>query len=448
MKSRSIFIMLVWFFITSTSAADKKDNWQDFLGHTRAYPAPALNGDISPPSPGYILVSQIHLSRHGSRYTLHADEITKLHSATHLTFTQGTPTSEGQTLLKQIDAFTNWWQEPPEKLATLTPIGFQEQIELGERMAKRFIELQQTPGTQVRVRSINSGTKRTQESEAAFLFGVSKAFATLTEQAVQISNHHSYRDLAVTNPHDYYNYKFHNQKVKAFGIQKVEELWQKHPQQLFNFAEKLVQGLNKNDAITLVKSLYGFCRLDAPQGMIWQLCAPFETFAETENSKEFFSFLGQITQTYSFYSVGPALETKGGVYALGLPVLQDFICSAKQAIEEPDTAPHMDLRFSHDVTLISFLSVLGLVNTQGNNDQRLASFSASNLIPMSSHVVWQIWQKGSDIQLRMMFNEHPISFQVPECDKSTLCSWSRVREHYTQTQFQTLQLHKTMLNFR
>ncbi|MTI15327.1 histidine phosphatase family protein [Sansalvadorimonas verongulae] len=436
-----LFALLLPALVTAEAETNEPAEWKNFLGLTTMYPSTQQEGSRLVPT-GYTLAGEVHLGRHGSRQGIYPNELAELRQSAHDLFKKGTSTPAGAKLLQQIDNYYEW-HEKTNALGRLTYEGVMEQFHLGARMAMRFMDHLEG-NTPVRVRAINSGLKRTQESQAAFIFGVTGAFAVAQERAVHTYNIHTHKDLKATNPHTYYNYRPLHDVTKAIGKVLASQQWSEPPQSLYDFAATVVSGLNEEDARQLVKTMAQLCRLDSPQDMKWELCAPFETFSKTENSVGLFSFLYDITRIFEFYAAGPAVEKKGAVFALGLPILDSFLSAAQEIVEEPETAPHMNLRFSHDSSLISFMTTLGLIKAEGNNKERMETFSMKELSPMSANIVWQVWRKGYDVQVVMLHNEQPVNFPIPECAEAFMCQWDIVREHYSQEKYQLSQLPQTL----
>lgn len=434
---KSILCSAIALAATMANANVTDDSWTYMLGEQNAYPAPTSFEMLDAPE-GYEFVSMTQFSRHGSRYALNPEHLPNLLESFKAIAEKGELTQEGKNLLADVEQFAQWWGNNTDRLGYSTDLGFEEFEAMGRRAVQMasLKEHDKTMGDPLVIVSKSSGKVRTLESEVAYLHGAGlEAAKTRTPLLIQSDN--SIESRSVTDPHDYYG--FHT-KYRPLGKPIKAELFAENdanaPEAVSEFVDQLITGLDREDAIDMVNIMFELCRQDAPQGQIQGMCKPFAQWAEDGKDDALFDWFFVRNQIDKFYMFGPAELYDGISTAMGNPIINEFVDSIDLAVNKPDEAPVLDVRFGHDAGVIALLSAVGIMKSDGSDKERFAAFKPYSQFPMGSNVIWQLYRNDQDYKVRMLHNERPVSFPIAGCEDSELCSWDTVKAHYSQPQFQ------------
>lgn len=408
------------------------------LGEQNPYPAPESLEFIDAPE-GYEFVSMSYFTRHGSRYALDEGLLPgRLQEMQELS-EKGELTDAGQELMNDVIEFAQWWAANADRLGLSTDEGFQEMIDMGARAVQMVdVEPGGLMGEPIHVRTKSSGAERTLESQAAHLGGVMKQ-AGRSKNPVRIDNRDSLENRAIGDPQHFFGYHWGarvplEEKAKNLIDERLQDL----PDSVVAFTEELVTGLSKDEAGQFTNALFKLCQQDAPQGMRRGMCKPFEHWAVNGGNPEVIDYFFELNQIDKYYNFGPSVESKGLARQMGMPIIQDFVKVTAEAIESPETAPHLNLTFGHDAGVIGLLSALDLMETEGSNEERMATFMPYRDFPMGSNVIWQLYRQGDDYQVRMLHNERPVNFQINGCEGQEMCGWDAVQAHYSQPEYSVM----------
>ena len=411
-------------------------SWSYMLGEQNPYPAPTSLEMTEAPD-GYEFVTMSFFARHGSRYALDHDHIPNLLETFQRIAAKGQLTEEGQTLLQDVERFAKWWGENSDRLGNSTDLGFAELQAMGQRavQAAGLQEHNTKMGDHLTVVTKSSGAIRTLESESAYLYGAGKE-AAKTRHPLNIITDNSIESRSVTDPHDYFGFHTEFRPMgKPIKMELLAENDANAPKAVEDFVHTLVSGLSKEESIEMVNVLFELCQQDAPQEGVQGMCTPFAQWADNGGDKALFDWFFTRNQIDKFYMFGPAELYDGITAAMGNPMIDEFVTATEKAVNDPETAPALNVQFGHDGGMIGFMSGLGLMRGYGSDEERIAEFKPAEQFPMGSNIAWQLYRKGDDYQVRMLHNERPVSFPIKGCEDSELCSWETVKSHYTQPQY-------------
>ena len=419
--------------IANASAAKP---WNYMLGEQNPYPAPVSESFVEAPD-GYEFVTMSYFTRHASRYALDENLLPTTLSEMQALGRKGRITEKGATLFKNIEAFNQWWGENSDRLGNTTALGFSEMENMGRRGVSMVqVEAGRFIGEPIRVRTKSSGAVRTLESQSAYLYGAMNQAALNGQHPLKIENEDSLENRAIADPHHFYGYHWSTRvPLEAKARELIEARLQELPDTVVDFTSELVADLTKEESARFTSALFKLCQQDAPQGMERGMCQPFKDWVAQGGDTGVMDYFFELNQIDKFYNFGPSVEADGAARQMGMPVVAEFMRTMTEAVESPETAPHMNLVFGHDAGVIAMLSALDLMVTEGTQEERTTNFMPYRDFPMGSNIIWQMYRKGDDYQVRMLHNERPVSFNIEGCQNQPMCSWTKVKEQYSQQEY-------------
>ncbi|PSW20799.1 hypothetical protein C9I98_08145 [Photobacterium sanctipauli] len=227
--------------------------------------------------------------------------------------------------MKDVEAFSDWWEQNSDRLGGSTDIGFDELSQLGQRSVqmvnvKSGKELGVPMGETIRIRSKSSGAQRTLESEGAFLGGAMIQAAKL-QNPITVDNQNNLLNRSIADPQHYYGYHWGARvPLTKLAEQKIQAMLSDVPDSVISFSSGLIEGLSKDDASKFTAALFKLCQQDAPQGMRQGMCKPFENWYETGNDPSLMDYYFEINQVDKYYNFGPSVESKGLARQMGMPI--------------------------------------------------------------------------------------------------------------------------------
>ncbi|MGF1736115.1 histidine-type phosphatase [Photobacterium satsumensis] len=407
--------------------AHSETNWESILAEHRPYPFEPVNTLPLIPA-DYNLVSVNALYRHGSRYALDNNLVPELAITFENSIKKGEVTSEGQLLLENVQAFSDWWVKNSFLLGKLTQEGKEEMAQLGERML--YMTMNSSKNRELDVLSRNSNIERTLQSQSSYLSGMTQE-ANRQGKQLHVSIINSEDEARKINTHHYSWFYRGVYRPKADNYKKdiIDDIVANPPVSVTKEFSRYVNGLSPSDAGKMTVALQGLCMQDAPQGGRMGMCKPFKEIA-ANNDIESIEWLTLIKNVSKFYMFGTADVFEGINYEMGKPIIRDYIEVTDKSISTYSGVPSLDVRFGHDSNVSASLVALGIISSEGTDAEKLETWNAWDQIHKSSNVVWQVVEKDNKYKVRMLLNEKPIKFPIDQCRKDYFCDWDIVKSHY------------------
>ncbi|PSW20786.1 histidine-type phosphatase [Photobacterium sanctipauli] len=400
-------------------------HWSFFLYGQTPYPVQQgiLDSELAAPE-GYNVVHTNIMGRHGSRYATGRHESVDVWADWFSKVAErGQLTEKGKQYQQDIQGYVNAWSE--DTAGHITQLGYEEMIAIGERAAEAMDQ------DKLEVIVGNSGALRAQQTQDGFVEGVEKvAKATVKAQGDEVNFLIDPQSGHPNNP----DMRFYHDDVRPPMYRMRQDNFDYHTerpsQSAMNLAEQYVEGLNQTSAGELVFAMYRLCQQDASQDYVAKMCAPFESYVDTAEGKETYTWLRDIIRWEQFYYFGPAAMNQGAQQVMSKPLLQDILNSTAAAAEGK-AASDIQARFGHDAGMAGLYIALGLIQDRGYDRDREESWMQYGQVPMGGNMIWQLLENQdnpSDLQVRMLVNEQVMSF--PFADGKDMVAWDEVKAHY------------------
>lgn len=191
----------------------------------------------------------------------------------------------------------------------------------------------------------------------------------------------------------------------------------------------------KSTVLKLNQLQYKLCQLDAANGYQFDICPLILTHTGIDDLSRLFSRFNNAENLWFDHLRGQAFSIKGLNSRMQINLLNDFLTSVEAAIEKPQASAFLNLRFSHDQTILRFLLILGITDQQPPTRNTLP-WNISKLSPMAANLVWQTYacehpSGQTQYKVRMLLNERSLPFPIAACQKpGELCDWAHIQEHY------------------
>jgi len=407
--------------LLSVAAAAQTSRREMFKDINRAganyYPYPGPSQQAPTPAPaGYKPFYISHYGRHGSRYMEENDAyvlaIGKLDTAAQL----GILTPKGQEVLEKLKkGYDNAWNRDGD----LTRLGDRQHEEIAQRMYDRFPELLSQP-MKVDARSSTSG--RCMIS----MFNFCERLQGLNP-ALDITMAASSRDM---------RFVVRNERVKPKATPVTEE-YGKRVEALL--AKEINPSRFMKSLFTDVRKAESFIE---PIGLMEAL---FNVAGDLPNVPELDLSLMDVFTKEELFSIFK-ISNAGVLVSLGLvpgttPVYlqvkeaRDSIVSAADRVIRAG-GPALDLRFTHDGTILPLAYLMGLKEAMGattNIENLYKTISIDKLIPMAANIQLIFYRKegSDDILVKFLLNENETSIPV-KTDFAPYYHWSDVKRFWAE----------------
>ena len=383
-----------------------------------------------------------HVGRHGSRYMTKA----KYDYAT-LAFLKDAKSKnalspKGERLLRKTEAL---YKVQKTEYGNLTPTGIREQKAIAKRTKKRFPKLFSKLQTeQKKIETVSTFKTRTDQSRNAFVEALIENDSTLgklisrkkyTEEADSVLR---FFDLSPS----YIAYD-----ENSIWETKLDEL--KANQKSFNLAKSVIKPLisdamfsNLNEGELEYKSEGGKTIIKDVFSAALSIYKMHQIAAGLEKIKGFNDFLTDEQEQYfeffsdykTFMAEGPGDGKNNITTIIAYPLLNDFIKTTEDAIQNPEQENIARFRFAHAETMIPFISLMEIRNfsekDQNYTLKNTKRWKASKVSPMSANLMILVYKdKKNQSSIKILHNEIEVSIPI-EKDDQGYYAWSKFKNYY------------------
>ena len=423
---RLIFILSAFtLFFSADAKVIKKDqmsaeNLGKFAGSVYEYIAPTE--PLTPAPKGFKPVYLTHFGRHGSRFLDNASNYDRPYNILKDADDAGALTDFGKDVLRRVGIIR---AEADQRAGDLTPKGMQQHRDIARRMVENYPELFKD-GKTIMARSTTS--HRVLVSEYSALMQIIRMRPKIRID-YDSSNHDEpwmyTEDRAVSA---------HKRKINA----AVQEFNQRH-----THPERLMKALFKDP--TYITDVQGRDQSGSLYSSLYDLASyaqgsdPGVDLNDVFTYDEWYDLF--LMNNMRWYSQGGYSPLTDNVVPYGHCVtLQNFIDFADEALAGNGVS--VMLRFGHEVTLMSFFSLLDL-NGSGYSTDDLESVAdhwvAYDLAHMGGNVQWVFFRdRKGDVIVKFLMNEEEAT--LPESvpfykdgkgrEQKPYYRWEDVRKFY------------------
>lgn len=423
---RLIFILSAFtLFFSADAKVIKKDqmsaeNLGKFAGSVYEYIAPTE--PLTPAPKGFKPVYLTHFGRHGSRFLDNASNYDRPYNILKDADDAGALTDFGKDVLRRVGIIR---AEADQRAGDLTPKGMQQHRDIARRMVENYPELFKD-GKTIMARSTTS--HRVLVSEYSALMQIIRMRPKIRID-YDSSNHDEpwmyTEDRAVSA---------HKRKINA----AVQEFNQRH-----THPERLMKALFKDPAY--ITDVQGRDQSGSLYSSLYDLASyaqgsdPGVDLNDVFTYDEWYDLF--LMNNMRWYSQGGYSPLTDNVVPYGHCVtLQNFIDFADEALAGNGVS--VMLRFGHEVTLMSFFSLLDL-NGSGYSTDDLESVAdhwvAYDLAHMGGNVQWVFFRdRKGDVIVKFLMNEEEAT--LPESvpfykdgkgrEQKPYYRWEDVRKFY------------------
>lgn len=423
---RLIFILSAFtLFFSADAKVIKKDqisaeNLGKFAGSVYEYIAPTE--PLTPAPKGFKPVYLTHFGRHGSRFLDNASNYDRPYNILKEADDAGALTDFGKDVLRRVGIIR---AEADQRAGDLTPKGMQQHRDIARRMVENYPELFKD-GKTIMARSTTS--HRVLVSEYSALMQIIRMRPKIRID-YDSSNHDEpwmyTEDRAVSA---------HKRKINA----AVQEFNQRH-----THPERLMKALFKDPAY--ITDVQGRDQSGSLYSSLYDLASyvqgsdPGVDLNDVFTYDEWYDLF--LMNNMRWYSQGGYSPLTDNVVPYGHCVtLQNFIDFADEALAGNGVS--VMLRFGHEVTLMSFFSLLDL-NGSGYSTDDLESVAdhwvAYDLAHMGGNVQWVFFRdRKGDVIVKFLMNEEEAT--LPESvpfykdgkgrEQKPYYRWEDVRKFY------------------
>jgi hypothetical protein len=418
MTKKLLTALLLFLSVAAAAQTSRREMFKDInRAGANYYPYPGPSQQALTPAPvGYKPFYISHYGRHGSRYMEENDAyvlaIGKLDTAAQL----GILTPKGQEVLEKLKkGYDNAWNRDGD----LTRLGDRQHEEIAQRMYDRFPELLSQP-MKVDARSSTSG--RCMIS----MFNFCERLQGLNP-ALDITMAASSRDM---------RFVVRNERVKPKATPVTEE-YGKRVEALL--AKEINPSRFMKSLFTDVRKAESFIE---PIGLMEAL---FNVAGDLPNVPELDLSLMDVFTKEELFSIFK-ISNAGVLVSLGLvpgttPVYlqvkeaRDSIVSAADRVIRAG-GPALDLRFTHDGTILPLAYLMGLKEAMGattNIENLYKTISIDKLIPMAANIQLIFYRKegSDDVLVKFFLNENETSIPV-KTDFAPYYHWSDVKRFWAE----------------
>lgn len=387
-----------------TGESRRGDVYDEWMGVYHPYQR-LVRADVKPPS-GYKPFYISHIGRHGCRYPVNegyvGNGLRPLLKADSL----GILSAEGKRLLqcfRQLDSVSQG------TYGLINEFGAQEHQGIARRMAARFPRVFRQKG---------------RDSIACYSTHKQRAILSMTNFAAALASSAPKVHIGFVAGEKYYDYLCREDQA-ASGLKGGSRLADKAMEEFFDFqgfysriftdasaAPKVVRN-KRLIAETCVTNGTVAADLGYPGLMHCLTPEEYEVAAKVYNAKMYYQHCGSAEQ---------------GEWRMHImdPLVLDFVEKADAAVAGNNVAA--DLRFSHDVGLMPFFSLISLegYDSRVSFDKACEVWNSSYMMPMATNLqlVFYRGRKG-DVLVRVLFNEGDASF--PALGPGPYYPWPELR---------------------
>ncbi len=399
----SILVCFLALWATRLGAQDVYDEWGGVYHPYR------VNVTARTPAPrGYKPFYISHIGRHGSRYPVHAgyvgnglDPLRKADSLGLLTF-------EGKRLMR---AFAKLDSISHGTYGLICELGAQEQQGIARRMAAAY------PGV---------FRQKDRDSVACYSTHKQRAILSMTNFAAALASCAPTAHFGFAAGEKYYDYLC-REDLAAPGLKGGSRKADRAMAEQFDyqgFYSRLftdpvaAHACFKSDRLmaeTCVTNGSVADYLGIPELVRCLTSEEFEVASKIYNAKQYYQHCGSAEQ---------------GEWRMHImdPLVLDFVEKADAAVAGNNVAA--DLRFSHDVGMMPFFSLIGLqgYDTRLSFEEVCDHWNATYMMPMATNLqlVFYRGRKG-DVLVKVLFNEGESS--IPALGPGPYYPWSALREY-------------------
>ena len=414
---RLIFILSAFtLFFSADAKVIKKDqmsaeNLGKFAGSVYEYIAPTE--PLTPAPKGFKPVYLTHFGRHGSRFLDNASNYDRPYNILKDADDAGALTDFGKDVLRRVGIIR---AEADQRAGDLTPKGMQQHRDIARRMVENYPELFKD-GKTIMARSTTS--HRVLVSEYSALMQIIRMRPKIRID-YDSSNHDEpwmyTEDRAVSA---------HKRKINA----AVQEFNQRH-----THPERLMKALFKDPAY--ITDVQGRDQSGSLYSSLYDLASyaqgsdPGVDLNDVFTYDEWYDLF--LMNNMRWYSQGGYSPLTDNVVPYGHCVtLQNFIDFADEALAGNGVS--VMLRFGHEVTLMSFFSLLDL-NGSGYSTDDLESVAdhwvAYDLAHMGGNVQWVFFRdRKGNVIVKFLMNENETSIPI-QTDSYPFYHWKDVESYY------------------
>ena len=406
----ALFLLLAWLpaaaQFSPTDASRGVDVYDAWMGVYHPY---QVCGEAAKnPPTGYKAFYISHIGRHGSRYPVNqayvGNGLQPLRKADSL----GLLTEDGKRLLRcfeQLDSVSTG------RYGLINELGASEHQGIARRMAARFP-------------SVFRGKGR--DSVACYSTHKQRAILSMTNFAAALASAAPKLHIGFVAGEMYYDYLCREEQASS-GLKAGSRKADKAMKEFFDFdafyrriftdpeaARKCFRS-NRLMAETCVTNGTVAAYLGYPGLMHCLTPEEFEVTARIYNAKMYLQHCGSAEQ---------------GEWRMHImdPLLREFVARADEAVAGNSIAA--DLRFSHDVGMMPFFSLIGLegYDSRASFEQACDVWNSSYMMPMATNLQL-VFYRGcrGDVLVRILFNE--ADWSIPALGPGPYYPWDTLRAY-------------------
>lgn len=389
-----------------TDASRGVDVYDAWMGVYHPY---QMSGKMTKKAPaGYKAFYISHIGRHGSRYPVNRPYVGNGLDPLRKADSLGLLTPEGKRLLRcfvQLDSVSTG------RYGLINDLGGREHQEIARRMAERFPSVFNQKG---------------RDSVACYSTHKQRAILSMTNFAAALASASPRLRFGFAAGEMYYDYLC-REELAAPGLKAGSRKADKAMKEFFDFdafygriftdpaeGRKCIRS-NRLIAETCVTNGTVAADLGYPELMHCLTPEEFEVAAKIYNAKMYLQHCGSAEQ---------------GEWRMHImdPLVEDFVRRADDAISGGKLAA--DLRFSHDVGLMPFFSLIGLkgYDSRVTFDEACSVWNSSILMPMAANLQLVFYRRGrGDVLVRVLFNE--ADWSIPALGEGPFYPWETLRRY-------------------
>lgn len=407
MRKASLVLFLLLTLPASFSPAARADRYEDLMGVYHPYKY--VESASTPAPKGYKPFYISHIGRHGSRYPVNAAYVANGLSPLSAADSLGLLTPEGRRLLK---CFRNLDIVSRGTYGLISELGAQEHRQIAARMAERFPEL-------------FSG-RRGRDSVACFCTHKQRAILSMTNFASVLAARAPRMKMSFAAGERWYDVLCAEDKA-ASGLKRGSRKADAAMAERFDFRAFYARIFNdpsagrklvKNDRLmaeTCFTNGTVAAALGYPELMRFLTPEEYEVTALVYNAKMYYQHCGSAEQ---------------GEWRMHIMdnLVADFVTRADRAVM--GNAVAADLRFSHDVGLMPFFSLIGLkgFDTRVTFEEASDVWDSSVLMPMACNLQMVFYSnRRGDILVKLLLNE--VETCIPALGPGPWYSWPELRSY-------------------
>lgn len=402
----SLLLLLALSCVTLRSQ-DKYDEWKGLYSPYAERPA-----GRTPTPRGYKPFYISHIGRHGSRLPVNEGYVGNGLKPLAKADSLGLLTEAGKRLL---EGFVKLDKASQGTYGLINELGASEQKAIARRMAARYSKVFRQKG---------------RDSVACYSTHKQRAILSMTNFAAALASAAPGVDIGFVAGEKYYDV-ICRENLAAPGLKAGSRLadkamardfdYKSFYSRIFNDPEK-ARSCFKSDRLIVetcvtngsVASYMGI--QDILEGLTPQ---EFETASKIYNAKQFFQHCGS------------AEQGEWRMHIMDTLVL-DFVSRADAAVAGGKIAA--DLRFSHDVGMMPFFSLIGLEGYEKrlSFDEVSDNWNSTNMMPMGTNLQLVFFRgRRGDVLVKVLFNEGESSF--PALGPGPFYPWSELRAYLLST---------------